>query len=120
MTLTPSPSGRPEIHEQQIGLVTARLDLAACGGLSLDDTVVLGLQQHAQHVANGRIVLDHEDLVHRLRHAGGARVGNVNSKRAPPPGRSPARISPPCARTIARQIASPRPAPTIVPSSEPR
>jgi len=79
--------GQTEIDEQQIGLVAARLDVATLRRRGLDDAIVHGLQQHAQHVADGRIVLDHEDLVHRLRHAGGARVGNVSSKRAPPPGR---------------------------------
>ena len=49
--------------------------------------------------------------------AGGVPSGNVNSKRAPRrPGGPPtlsARMRPPCASTIARQIASPRPTPGV-------
>src|SRR5271163_4664933 len=51
---------------------------------------------------------------------GGAPNGNRNTKRAPPPGRVSARISPPCASTIARQIASPRPTPGLADSVTPR
>ncbi len=47
-------------------------------------------------------------------------MGSVISKRAPPPGLFMARISPPCSRAAARQIASPRPTPTILLSERPR
>ena len=40
----------------------------------LDDAIVLGLEQHAQHVADAVVVLDDEDLMHRLRHARGLRA----------------------------------------------
>ena len=46
--------------------------------------------------------------------------GNRVTNRAPPPGARSARTSPPCARAIARQIASPNPTPPIAPSMRPR
>ena len=88
----PSRSGRPEIDQQQVRLVRARLDFAARGGLGLDDAIVRGREQHPQHVADARARL-------RRRRSGAwpgscaslRCVGSVNSKRAPPCGRVLAR-----------------------------
>ncbi|KGD30809.1 hypothetical protein DP59_5222 [Burkholderia pseudomallei] len=56
---------------------------------------------------------------------GGVSTGSVNQKRAPStrpsgPSRLSAPILPPCASTIARQIASPRPMPGVADSFSPR
>ena len=78
----------------------------------LRDPISDGLQQSRHRLAPGRIVVNH---VHDAR--GGCHVrcaeanGNVKRNTAPPLGAFSARISPPCASTIVRDIASPRPMP---------
>jgi molybdopterin-binding protein len=67
---------------------------------------------------------DHQGLERHdrggLRQAHDAVVGNVNVKRAPPPGRCAAEMWPPCASTMALQMASPSPAPPTSASPRPR
>src|SRR5580658_8529695 len=96
-----------------------RFNIGPRGRVRLDDAKSHRPQQRLQDLPYGGIVLDDQDLVHGLRHAGGT-VGSVSSMRVPPPGRARASISPPWARTMARQMARPSPTPTIVPSPEPR
>src|SRR5215470_6993117 len=100
--------------------MAARLDLPARYRIGFDDPVRLALQQHAQHLADIRIVLDDQHLMHGLGHCGGSVAGSVSSNLAPPAARRWASISPPCAVTIALQMARPNPTPTAVPSSMPR
>ncbi len=86
---------QPQVDQQQVGLVRARLDLATLTVARLDDPVVLRLEQHAQDRADAGLIFDDQDLVHRLRHGAASATGNVNSNRAPPRVPGPAVISPP-------------------------
>src|SRR5262249_13593296 len=109
-----------QVDDQQIRLVTLRLDDRALRVFGLDDAEPLRREQHPQHITDRGLVFDDEHLVHRLCHDAGAFVGSVNSKRAPPAGLAPAEMAPPCTWTIARQIDRPRPTPAMTPSSLPR
>ena len=107
--------GETEIDDQQVRLVRAGLDLGAPCVLGFDDAIVLAsssTRSTSRMPARPR----RRGLGASPASRPGSAVGSVNSKRAPPPGRARAAIVPPCASTIARQIASPSPAPTIVPS----
>ena len=88
-----------------------RLDLRARGRVGLDDAIAGRLQHEPDDGADAGLVLDDQDLMHRRRHSAGSSIGSVTSNRAPPSVRFDARMSPPCARAMARQIARPRPAP---------
>src|SRR5690242_18922274 len=91
-----------------------------------DDPVLVGAQRGGEESAQLGLVLDEQHERSRSRHAafrpqpgrsggmgttGGPTSGSENWKAAPPPFLDVARIRPPCAATMPRQIVSPSPAP---------
>ena len=95
ITFSPSLVGQPQVDQQQVRLVAACLDLGALRGVGFDAAVAVRLEQHAQHPADVWLVLDDQQLVHRLGHGVLSVHGRVKVRRAPPPGRRCASISPP-------------------------
>ena len=89
----PVAVGQAQVDDQQVGLVTARLDLRRARPVSASiDPVVLGLEQHAQHVPDSGLVLDDEDAdASHGRHARGSvdRQRELEARRRPP-----ARVAP--------------------------
>src|SRR4051812_9650999 len=95
----------------------ARVDQPAAHRFGFEDLPALILQRGADKTADLRLVFDQQGNRRGLRHAvpsdasssggeGGIPSGSVNAIDAPPSGDVPARIVPPCASTIARQMAN--------------
>ncbi len=83
-----------------------------CRRFVLPDPISDRPQQSRGRLAPGRIVVDHMHDAGGGRHERCAEAnGSVKRNTAPPPGAFSARISPPCASMIVRDIASPRPMP---------
>ena len=61
----------------------------------------LATKYYARYAGQVPLILDDEDLVHRLCHDAPLLAGSVKAKRAPRPSRRCAPMSPPWARTIA-------------------
>src|SRR4029077_14574085 len=83
---------------------------AVLNGQRDDSAVTARFQRGAQRASYSRRVLEHEDRLRRWR-AHRRCTGKVNTNVAPVPGPSAPRtaIAPPCASTMALQIASPTP-----------
>ncbi len=85
------------------------------GGDRGDDAVVVVDQKDAPALALGRLgtfafgLRPRGDIYVPASRAGPAKSGIVKRKTLPPPGRSSIQIVPPCASTMPRQIARPRP-----------
>src|SRR5439155_6548699 len=111
---------QPEVEEDQVGapLLEALQRLLAV--LRRLDLEVVPREVRAHGPQDGRLIVDNQDA--RAGGAAHARApsscagvsaasGNVNRKRAPPPGRFSAQMRPPCASTRPRTTASPTPVP---------
>src|SRR5207247_2534496 len=90
----PQPERSPDLGPPPGGSGSARLALVAGAA-----------QRRGDHLRHALLVVDDEDA------RGHAAAGRRSVKRAPPPVRSPTSIRPPCASTIWRATARPRPVP---------
>src|SRR5439155_11573824 len=81
---------------------------AARAGLAL---VAGAAERRGDDAGDARLVVDDEDAGPHRAHAAIRATGSCTVKRAPPPGRSPTTIRPPCASTISLATARPRPVP---------
>src|SRR6185503_12824593 len=95
--------------------------------------VAVAPERDGEHVAHHAVVFDDQDhgadhdkstspaTSSEVRETWGTAAGSVNSTTAPPPAFSRTQTRPPCARTIARQMVRPSPAPpSLLPASRPR
>src|SRR5581483_7257787 len=89
------------------------------GGLTrtrFHDFIVLSRQNDAHDAADLRLIIDDKDLTCAQECCSPAlAVGRVKKNSEPCPDRLSAQISPPCASTISRAMASPMPVPGMRP-----
>ena len=78
---TPSASGRPDVHEDEVGAVLDRQLDRLCGGRRLERAVVLGPEQVTEQLHVLLVVLDDEDA--RTRHDEPTREGSVTTTCSP-------------------------------------
>src|SRR5262249_45020263 len=106
--LDPVESGHADVHQDDVGGQGACLCqcLAAVARLAGDAQIWLGFQQHPQALPDQVLVVGDQDADHDGSPTG-SRAQTVN----PPPGRGPARRSPPNTATRSRMPASPWPPP---------
>jgi len=64
--------GQSKVQEQQVGLVTACLDLRARPRIGLDDYVSFPSEHHAQDTADRRLILDDQNAMRGLCHGSGS------------------------------------------------
>jgi hypothetical protein len=109
--------GEPEIENDQIRL--SRQQIKGCFAVRcFQDFIALRAQSHSQQLANGRLVIDHQDFEWSSVHAavsscsvwGG--IGSLIANTAPERSVRFAAVMVPCmASTKPREIARPRPVP---------
>src|SRR6266496_6034447 len=79
-------------------------------GLGRGHLVAFALEKRFQNIADDLFVIHDKDAQGLAHDAVGA-AGSVTQASTPPPSRDSRPISPPCRRTISREIARPRPVP---------
>ncbi len=111
--------GHPDVEQGDIGVVLAARDPRVFGVTGHGNRVAFLFQDLAQQIADVRFIIDNEYAcgAHTIAPSAVrvARAGNRTWIDAPPSGRFPASIEPPCSSTIRRTIDNPRPLPRDLP-----
>jgi len=112
-----------DVEHDEVGGVRRSDRKALLTRRSLDDSIAVRGKRDPNELAHPSFVLDEKDKGSRLGHRGSsawrlrppsvspASSGSVNRNAAPPPARGSTHTRPPCALTIPRQMANPRPTP---------
>ena len=99
-------SGHADVHQDDVRVQAACLCecLAAVAGFARDAEIWFGFHQHAQALADQVLVVGDQHADH-----GGSPIGSQAQTVNPPPGRGPARRSPPNSATRSRMPVNPCP-----------
>ena len=108
--LEAGPIGEHQVEEHDVEGVGVELREGFRGVGGRHHVVALPFEERLQDIADHLLVV-HDEEPQSAAHDAGAASGSVTTASAPPPSRGASRISPPCRRTMSREIARPSPVP---------